>query len=112
MDSERFDAGVKEIKRRFIMRLKDNVRVFESLQDFNDGNDLDEEKTLRQACMQAHKLAGSAKVFGFDGLNEAAVELELCLGQIIDDRTHEKNLVKLKPALETFLGEVDRAVGD
>ena len=53
--------------------------------------------------METHKIAGSAKIMGFEELGVSALEVETCIGQILEfdgPRLDDRDLI---PVFERFL---------
>lgn len=104
MNTKAFEDSFKLIQQRFVANLTDYLRLFEELGGkLRQGdNAIDNTEHYRN---QMHKLAGSAKTFGFPELNGFAADVELLLVEIIKGAKQEDVLPALRPALEIFLVE-------
>lgn len=104
MDTKAFEDGFKLIQLRFVANLEDYLREFEELgtRIGQGDNAIDNAGHYRN---QMHKLAGSARTFGFPELNGYAADVERHLVRIEKGTSQEEVLSGLRPALETFLVE-------
>lgn len=104
MDTKAFDDSFKRIKQRFVVKLTDYLQLFEELGGILRQSDkaIDNAERYRN---QMHKLAGSAKTFGFPELNSFAADVERHLVKIIEGAKQDDVLSALQPALEKFLVE-------
>lgn len=104
MDTNAFNESFKLIQRRFISNLSDYVTLFEQLSDIlrQNGDQIGDTEHYRN---QMHKLAGSAKTFGFPELNELAADVERQLVMIDGEGRNQDVPPTLQRALDTFLFE-------
>lgn len=104
MNTKAFDDSFKLIQQRFVANLTNYVQLFEELGGKLRQGDSAIEDTEHYRN-QMHKLAGSAKTFGFPELNGFAADVELVLVKITNGAKQEDVLPALRPALEMFLVE-------
>lgn len=104
MDTKTFENSFKLIHQRFVAKLTDYLRLFEELDGKLGQNNiaLDNAEHYRN---QIHKLAGSARTFGFPELNGFAADVEHHLVGIVEGAKLEEVLPELRPALAAFLAE-------
>lgn len=104
MDTQAFNDSFKLIQLRFIGNLEDYLQLCEALEGElrESGAVIGNIEYYRN---QMHKLAGSAKTFGFPELNGYAADVEHCLVRIIEGAKLEDMASSLRTALETFLSE-------
>lgn len=104
MDTQAFNESFKLIQLRFVGNLIEYLKLFEGLDARlrQEGGLPDDLEHYRN---QIHKLAGSAKTFGFPELNSQASDVERLLVRIIDDEPLEAVKKDLKTALAAFLDE-------
>lgn len=104
MDTKAFNESFKLIQLRFVSNLKDYIVLFEDLSGkLGQSNELPGD--VENFRNQMHKLAGSAKTFGFPELNGYAVDAERLLIRLVEGAEPDDILPVLRPALETFLAE-------
>ncbi len=110
MDNQAFNDSFKLIQQRFVVNLKDYLNLFERLAaDLGQsGGIVDNVENYRN---QMHKLAGSAKTFGFPVLNGFAADVELLLDQIIGGANAEDVATALNAAVDEFLIEARKITG-
>lgn len=104
MDTKAFEDSFKLIQQRFVANLAEYLQLFEELGDRlrQDDGAIDDAQHYRS---QMHKLAGSAKTFGFPELNGFAADVEHHLVKIVDGAKQEEVITDLRSALEIFLVE-------
>lgn len=104
MDTKAFEDSFKLIQQRFVANLVEYLQLFEELGDRlrQDDGAIDNAQHYRS---QMHKLAGSAKTFGFPELNGFAADVEYHLVKIVDGAKQEEVITDLRSALEIFLVE-------
>lgn len=100
--NKELDESYKLIQRRFIAKLKDWLPVFEILDAELKKGTISKTEDIR---MQMHKLAGSARTFGFSDLNGYAADVEQHLDQLIAGEALESLVDSLQTALDIFLAE-------
>lgn len=98
------------IRLRLVGKLHNWLPAFEQLEtDLGSGGG--HIANLEDIRMQMHKLAGSARTFGFVELNTCAANVEACLDRIIDRPADNDALPALRSTLGTFLEEAHRITG-
>lgn len=111
MDNQAFHDSFKLIQQRFVVNLKDYLTLFEGL-----GAELRQRDTpignVENYRNQMHKLAGSAKTFGFPELNGFAANVEGFLDRILEGAKQEDVAQAMTTAVEEFLVEARKITGE
>ncbi|MGD9639436.1 MAG: response regulator transcription factor [Alphaproteobacteria bacterium] len=106
-NTQTFNESFKLIKMRFIGKLNIWLPTFIELEKgLQQGIKVIE--NLEDIRMQMHKLAGSAKTFGFAELNGYAADAERILDKIIAGASLETQSSSLEETLKIFLSEVEK----
>jgi DNA-binding response OmpR family regulator/HPt (histidine-containing phosphotransfer) domain-containing protein len=110
MNKPSFEDSLNRIKARFVQKIKDRLSIFEDFlyhvrKDTISNNELDKVRT------QMHKIAGSARTFGFSELSGHAAYVENYLDQLVDGTPLSSISEELMNAFEVFLKECHFVVG-
>lgn len=109
MQSSQFlQVGFARVKARFEQKLAlwlpDLTSLASRLRDGQVPSD-----DMKDLCARVHKIAGSAKTFGYPELNHCAAELELLLLARQGQKQSRVEQAKLAPALAEFVSHIEAA---
>lgn len=99
------DKSYEQIRQRFIHKLEGLMPTFESIEDYVEKANITH---VKEANMQMHKIAGSAKTFGFPKLSKYAADVEHQLDACIESPNIPKPLSHA--SLDTFLSEAHKII--
>lgn len=111
MDDREFEAVLEAIRQKFLANLATLPAKFGQFKTHLQQNNVSDEQ-VNDIHMEMHKLAGSARTFGFADLNNYAADVEEYLYQLVKGKPLDQQRDNLIKALDVFLLEADKCLNN
>ncbi len=109
MDDKDFEAAFEAIRQKFLAKLAKLPVEFQQFKIHLQQDDVSAEQ-IDDIRMQMHKLAGSARTFGFSDLNNLAATAEDYLNKVVAGASLDAVRDDFLKALDLFLVEADKCL--
>ncbi|HSQ97276.1 MAG TPA: response regulator [Rickettsiales bacterium] len=111
MPNSEFEKKLEIIKGKFVKNLVNELPVIEDVSYLiNDGENPTKEK-IEELRIKVHKIAGSAKTFGFPELSKLSFDAEDYVNSFIKDEKKYSNK-ELKTKLDALTGEIRKVMSE
>lgn len=109
MNDKEFEQAFEAIRQKFIAKLEHIPKRISEFRDQVDAGTADT-NAYDEARMELHKLAGSARVFGMDELNELARNTEQLLNEQLNPKSVSPDRDTILHSLDAFILEARRCL--